>query len=141
MGGVSGRGSVAKMLEAGNEALRRRADIVIGYINPSKPTNSISLDELAVQQNIERLQRRFEVLAPAVPSPVGRRPGWFDVFATIKRAPAVVLIDSPMTDQSNGRAQDPGSRNPWRESEEVDIEDLLIWGIDVWTAMGIEAIW
>ena len=118
-GYAAGVGKTYAMLRAAQAAKSRGVDVVAGYVEPHmRPETTAQLEGLeripthAVEYNGITLQE-------------------FDIDATIRRAPQLVLVDE------FAHTNAPGSRHKKRYQ---DIEELLKAGIDVYTTVNVQHI-
>ena len=118
-GYAAGVGKTYAMLRAAQAAKSRGIDVVAGYVEPHlRPETTAQLEGLeripthAVEYNGITLQE-------------------FDIDATIRRAPQLVLVDE------FAHTNAPGSRHKKRYQ---DVEELLKAGIDVYTTVNVQHI-
>jgi len=117
LGYVAGVGKTYAMLEAAHQRKTQGIDVVVGYIETHKRTETEELVE-----GLEVLPRtRVEYHNVALPE--------LDVDAVLKRRPALVLVDE------FAHTNAPGSRHPKRY---LDVEEILDAGIDVYTTLNIQ---
>jgi two-component system sensor histidine kinase KdpD len=117
LGYAAGVGKTYAMLEAAHQRRRQGLDVVIGYIETHKRTETEEL--LAGLEVLPRLQVEYhDVQLPEL-----------DVDAVLRRRPGLVLVDE------FAHTNAPGSRHPKRY---LDVEEILDAGIDVYTTLNIQ---
>lgn len=117
LGASPGVGKTYKMLEAAREARRAGLDVVIGIVESHGRRETEALCEgleLIPRARVDYREAAFSEM---------------DLDAIIRRAPAVVLVDEL------AHRNIPGTRHPRRYQ---DVEELLGYGIDVWTTLNIQ---
>ncbi len=119
LGASPGVGKTFAMLQAGAERLRENVDVVVGLAETHKRKETE--DQLV---NLEALPRKVIVYR-------GRTFEELDLDGILSRAPQLVLIDEC------AHSNLPGSRHPKRYN---DIEEILKYGIDVYTTLNIQHI-
>lgn len=118
-GYAAGVGKTYAMLKAAHAAKRRGVDVVVGYIEPhSRPQTAALVRGLEVIP-VKDIEYNNIVLHE------------FDIDATIKRKPQLVLVD----ELAHTNAE--GSRHAKRYQ---DVEELLNAGIDVYTTVNVQHV-
>ena len=118
-GAAPGVGKSYAMLEAARKLKDEHIDVVIGYV------------ELHGRDETEKLLDGLEVLPPQRLEHRGVELTEFDVDAALKRHPRVVCVDEL------AHSNHPGARHPKRW---MDVEELLVAGIDVYTTVKVQHI-
>jgi len=118
-GAAPGVGKSYAMLEAARKLAAEHVDIVVGYV------------ELHGRADTERLLEGLEVLPPQRLDHRGVTLTEFDVDAALKRHPRVVCVDEL------AHSNHAGARHPKRW---MDVEELLVAGIDVYTTVNVQHI-
>lgn len=118
-GYAAGVGKTYAMLKAAHAAKQRGIDVVVGYVEPhARPQTTALLDGL---EQIPNLILDYN----------GIKLREFDLDATIKRNPTLVLVDELAHTNANGL----------RHSKRYkDVEELLNNGIDVYTTVNVQHI-
>lgn len=116
-GAAAGVGKTFAMLESAHERRAEGIDVVVGYV------------ETHGRVETEALLKGLEVLPRRAFIHRGTRLYEFDLDATLKRRPALALVD----DLAHTNA--PGARHAWRWQ---DVEELLDVGIDVYTTVNVQ---
>ncbi|MBZ7939187.1 sensor histidine kinase KdpD [Campylobacter sp. W0018] len=117
LGYAAGSGKTYAMLSEARNLLQNGVDVVLGYIEPHDRPETMSLTEGF--ESIENLEISYKNITLKE----------FDLDATLKRKPALVLVDELA--HTNAK----GLRN---EKRFQDIEELLKAGIDVYTTLNIQ---
>ena len=120
-GASAGVGKTYSMLEAARAARANGIDIVVGYVEPHGRAET------------ERLLEGLECLPFLDVQYRGLTRREFDLDASLKRAPATLLVDELA--HSNLVEGDPRPRHAKRWQ---DIEELLEAGINVWTTINVQ---
>ncbi len=119
LGATPGVGNTYEMLQSAHARLRAGADIVVGFVEThARPETEALLRGLEVVPR-KRIEYRDQVLEEK------------DIDAVIPRKPQIALVDEL------AHTNAPGSRHPKRY---LDVEELLLRGIDVYTAVNIQHI-
>ena len=118
-GYAAGVGKTYAMLTAAHAAKRRGVDVVAGYIEPHKRSETAALTKGLEQVPLRRVEHGDIVLSE------------FDIDAAIARAPQLILVDEL------AHTNAPGSRHAKRYQ---DVEELLHAGIDVYTTVNVQHI-
>jgi two-component system sensor histidine kinase KdpD len=119
LGAAPGVGKTYEMLQSAHARLRAGADIVVGFVEThARPETEALLRGLEVVPR-KRIEYRDQVLEE------------MDIDAVIARKPQIALVDEL------AHTNAPGSRHPKRY---LDVEELLLRGIDVYTAVNIQHI-
>ncbi|MBI3480500.1 MAG: sensor histidine kinase KdpD [Nitrosomonadales bacterium] len=118
-GASAGVGKTFGMLLAARERRAEGLDVVAGYVETHKRTET------------EQLLEGLEVLPPRLVPYRDTQLREFDLDAALKRHPALILVDEL------AHTNAPGSRHPKRWQ---DVEELLDAGIDVYTAINVQHI-
>lgn len=118
-GYVAGVGKTYAMLEAAHEALRAGVDVVAGYIEPHQRIETSKLIE------------GLEVLPTLEIEHNGITINEFDLDGALKRKPALILVDEL------AHTNDEQCRHLKRYQ---DINELLDYGIDVYTTVNVQHI-
>lgn len=117
LGYVAGVGKTYAMLEAAHQRKAQGVDVVVGYIETHKRTETEELVE-----GLEVLPRKqVEYHNVRLPE--------MDVDAVIRRKPQLALVDE------FAHTNAPGSRHPKRYQ---DVQEILAAGIDVYTTLNIQ---
>jgi len=116
-GAMAGVGKTYSMLEAARHRKKDGADVVVGYVETHKRTETEALLE-----GLEILPRKT-VSYKNVDLPE------FDIDAALKRNPSLILVDEL------AHTNAPGSRHLKRWQ---DVEELLDAGIDVYTTLNVQ---
>lgn len=116
-GAVAGVGKTYKMLESARRLKKEGVDIVVGYVETHKRSET------------EALLDGLEILPPKIIDYKNVNLCEFDIDTALKRKPAVILIDEL------AHTNAPGSRHLKRLQ---DVEDLLDAGIDVYTTLNVQ---
>lgn len=121
-GYAAGVGKTYAMLAAAHSARKTGVDVVVGYVEPhTRPETQALLDGL-------------EVL-PTLPVPYhGTVLQEFDLDAAIRRKPQLILVDEMAHTNAKGAN---GSRHVKRYQ---DIQELLRYGIDVYTTVNVQHV-
>ncbi len=119
LGAAPGVGKTYEMLASARRRKRDGVDVVVGVVETHGRRETAAL--LA---GLEVLPRR------SVPYR-GRELDEMDLDALLKRRPALALVDELAHENA------PGSRHPKRW---MDVEELLVSGIDVWTTMNVQHV-
>lgn len=117
LGAAPGVGKTYAMLSRAARLRADGADIVVGLV------------ETHGRSETAKLLDGLEVLPRSRVSHRGRMLEEFDLDATLKRRPCIVIVDEL------AHSNPDGSRHPKRHQ---DIEELIAAGIDVWTALNIQ---
>ena len=132
-------GALLMLLEAAYRAKFMGADVVLGYVSPLLIPQK--LDERSERgRKIDYLRRGFEQLAAPSSSAPSRIRGWFNASAAVARAPQIVLLDAPIHVADISKLHSNSKLEIWRRAEEVDVMELLLAGINVWTAVHLEPL-
>jgi len=119
LGAAPGTGKTYAMLRAAQARRRDGVDVVVGLIETHGRRD---LEELFQgTEQIERKQVEYQ----------GHRFGEVDVEAILHRRPELVLVDEL------AHSNVPGSKHPKRY---LDVEELLVAGIDVWTTLNVQHV-
>lgn len=118
-GAAPGVGKSYAMLEAARRLKAEHIDVVVGYV------------ELHGREETEKLLEGLEVLPPQRLEHRGVTLTEFDVDAALRRRPRVVCVDEL------AHSNHPGARHPKRW---MDVEELLVAGIDVYTTVNVQHI-
>ena len=118
-GAAPGVGKSYAMLEAARKLKAEHVDVVVGYV------------ELHGRAETEKLLDGLEVLAPQRLEHRGVTLTEFDVDAALARHPRVVCVDEL------AHSNHAGARHPKRW---MDVEELLVAGIDVYTTINVQHI-
>jgi len=118
-GAAPGVGKSYAMLEAARKLKAEHVDVVVGYV------------ELHGREETEKLLEGLEVLPPQRLEHRGVVLTEFDVDAALKRHPRVVCVDEL------AHSNHLGARHPKRW---MDVEELLVAGIDVYTTVNVQHI-
>lgn len=117
LGYAAGVGKTYAMLEAAHQRTQQGVDVVVGYVETHKRAETEAL--LAGLEVMPRLQVEYRgITLPEM-----------DVDAILARRPKLALVDE------FAHTNAPGSRHPKRY---LDVEDLLVAGIDVYTTLNIQ---
>jgi len=117
LGYAAGVGKTYAMLEAAHQRKVQGIDVIVGYVETHKRTETEELME-----GLDVLPRKqVEYRGVSLPE--------MDVDEVIKRHPAIVLVDE------FAHTNAPGSRHPKRY---LDVEEILDAGIDVYTTLNIQ---
>jgi two-component system sensor histidine kinase KdpD len=118
-GAAPGVGKSYAMLEAARKLAAEHVDVVVGYV------------ELHGREETEKLLEGLEVLPPQRLEHRGVVLTEFDVDAALERRPRVVCVDEL------AHSNHAGARHPKRW---MDVEELLVAGIDVYTTVNVQHI-
>ena len=118
-GAAPGVGKSYAMLEAARKLKAEHVDVIVGYV------------ELHGREETEKLLEGLEVLPPQRLEHRGVVLTEFDVDAALRRRPRVVCVDEL------AHSNHPGARHPKRW---MDVEELLVAGIDVYTTVNVQHI-
>lgn len=118
-GAAPGVGKTYSMLEDALEKREQGLDIVIGIVESHK------------RQEIELLAKKFETIPAQEINYHGKILKEFDLDATLKRNPALVLVD----EMAHTNAPTLRHRKRWQ-----DIKELLDRGIDVYTTLNVQHV-
>lgn len=118
-GAAPGVGKSYAMLEAARRLKAEHVDVVVGYV------------ELHGRAETEKLLEELEVLPPQRLEHRGVVLTEFDVDAALRRRPRVICVDEL------AHSNHPGARHPKRW---MDVEELLVAGIDVYTTVNVQHI-
>ena len=117
LGYAAGVGKTYAMLEAAHQRKVQGIDVIVGYVETHKRTETEELVE-----GLDVLPRKqVEYRGVSLPE--------MDVDEVIKRHPAILLVDE------FAHTNAPGSRHPKRY---LDVEEILDAGIDVYTTLNIQ---
>ncbi|MGD0336729.1 MAG: sensor histidine kinase KdpD [Candidatus Omnitrophota bacterium] len=116
-GAVAGVGKTYTMLEAARACKKEGIDVVVGYVETHKRAET------------EALLEGLEILPPKIISYKNVQLREFDIDASLKRNPKLILVDEL------AHTNAPGSRHPKRWQ---DIQELLGQGIDVYTTLNVQ---
>ncbi|MEG0164521.1 sensor histidine kinase KdpD [Anaerorhabdus sp.] len=118
-GYAAGVGKTYSMLMAAHEAKRRGVDVVCGYVEPhARPQTTALLEGLEMIPSKEIVYNNIKLHE-------------FDLDATIRRSPELVLVDEL------AHTNVAGSRHDKRYQ---DVEELINMGIDVYTTINVQHI-
>ncbi len=120
-GASAGVGKTYSMLEAARAARDSGTDIVVGYVEPHGRVET------------ERLLEGLEQIPFLEVSYRGITRREFDLDASLRRAPAIILVDELA--HSNLTEGEPRPRHAKRFQ---DVEELLDAGITVWTTLNVQ---
>jgi two-component system sensor histidine kinase KdpD len=120
-GAMAGVGKTFAMLEAARVARSAGADLAVAYVEPH--------GRIETERLIEGLEK-IPTLAVAYHGIVRHE---LDLDATLKRRPAIVIVDELAHSNPTGGAPAPRHPKRWQ-----DIEELLEAGIDVWTTVNVQ---
>ena len=130
-GASAGVGKTYAMLQAGRRLAREGCDVVVGLVETHGRR-----DTAALLEGNATLGETLEVIPMAVPPSRdgdgdrrGPRDQEFDLDATLKRAPQLVLVDEL------AHSNVAGARHPKRWQ---DVDELLAAGIDVFTTLNVQ---
>jgi two-component system, OmpR family, sensor histidine kinase KdpD len=116
-GAVAGVGKTYSMLEAARLRKKEGVDVVVGYVETHKRAET------------EALLEGLEILPPKIISYKNVQLREFDIDASLKRKPKLILVDEL------AHTNAPGSRHPKRWQ---DVQELLDQGIDVYTTLNVQ---
>jgi len=116
-GAVAGVGKTYTMLEAARLRKKEGVDVVVGYAETHKRVET------------EALLEGLEILPPKIISYKNVQLREFDIDASLKRKPKLILVDEL------AHTNAPGSRHPKRWQ---DVQELLDQGIDVYTTLNVQ---
>ena len=116
-GAVAGVGKTYSMLEAARLLKKEGIDVVAGYVETHKRAET------------EALLEGLEILPPKIISYKNVQLREFDIDASLKRNPKLILLDEL------AHTNAPGSRHPKRWQ---DVQELLDQGIDVDTTLNVQ---
>jgi len=116
-GAVAGVGKTYSMLEAARLRKKEGIDVVAGYVETHKRTET------------EALLEGLEILPPKIIPYKNVQLHEFDIDAGLKRKPILILVDEL------AHTNAPGSRHPKRWQ---DVQELLDQGIDVYTTLNVQ---
>ncbi|MBV8167549.1 MAG: sensor histidine kinase KdpD [Alphaproteobacteria bacterium] len=119
LGAAPGVGKTYQMLETARAKRREGLDVVIGVVETHGRSETAALLE-----GIEVVPRRAVEYR-------GQMLDEMDLDAILKRRPQLVLVDEL------AHTNAPGSRHPKRY---LDVQELLVAGIDVWTTLNIQHV-
>jgi two-component system, OmpR family, sensor histidine kinase KdpD len=119
LGAAPGVGKTYEMLLAAQAQRREGVDVVVGVV------------ETHGRRETEILLEGLETIPRRLVEYKGHRLAEMDIDAILKRRPALVLVDELA--HSNA----PGSRHPKRY---LDVEELIVAGIDVFTTLNIQHV-
>src|SRR5215468_5125797 len=119
VGAAPGVGKTYEMLQSAHAKLKAGADVVVGFVEThGRPETEALLRGLEVIPR-KRIFYKDQILEE------------MDIDAVIARRPQIALVDEL------AHTNAPGSRHPKRY---LDVEELLLRGIDVYTAVNIQHI-
>ena len=116
-GAAAGVGKTYAMLESARLRKKEGIDVVVGYIETHK------------RPETEALLEGLEIIPPKIIPYKNVELREFDIDASLKRNPALILVDEL------AHTNAPGSRHPKRSQ---DIQELLDKGIDVYTTLNVQ---
>ncbi len=119
LGAAPGVGKTYEMLEAAQTKRREGADLVVGFVETHGRKETEAL--LAGLETVNRRKIDYK----------GRSIEEMDLDAILARGPKLVLVDEL------AHTNAPGSRHPKRY---LDVEELLVAGIDVYTTLNIQHV-
>ncbi len=127
-GYAAGVGKTYAMLAAAHSARKAGVDVVVGYIEPhTRPETQALLDGL-------------EIL-PTLPVPYhGTVLEEFDLDAAIQRKPQLILVDEMAHTNTKGAIGPNGANGCRHVKRYQDIQELLRYGIDVYTTVNVQHV-
>jgi len=116
-GAVAGVGKTYSMLEAARLRKKEGIDVAVGYVETHKRVET------------EALLEGLEIIPPKIISYKNVQLREFDIDASLKRSPRLILVDELAHTNASG------SRHPKRWQ---DVQELLEQGIDVYTTLNVQ---
>jgi len=116
-GAVAGVGKTYSMLEAARLRKKEGIDVAVGYVETHKRAET------------EALLEGLEIIPPKIISYKNVQLREFDIDASLKRRPKIILVDELAHTNASG------SRHPKRWQ---DVQELLDQGIDVYTTLNVQ---